>query len=298
MGTWDSKALGLWHDSATPVTANNLQGMDFLISKTGSNFILGDCNVAYSMKIPFGLFFEANPEFYDQCPINDFNRWPSLAVDPTIKMLDSYIMTGSMKRAIHFIIMDCSKNINSYGKTITSSWIVTTGRRLLDLMWQRYKLPTFVYMNQNPVVTAEDPISKEQINLFLDDNGEGLSTYTKALLDADGYPADGTKPKLPYDGGKLWGFWLYNPVSSGIKTIYGKDKSGLYADLNYVAPTTTTTNTTGTSASSTNTTTPSTTTTSVDLVPLMTKLDTMSAKLDDISAKVEADFNYLTTHLK
>lgn len=283
MSQWSSRAIGLWHDSKDPLSATSLQGMDFLLAKIGANFVQGHCNLAYNAKIPFGLFFEADPELYGLCPIGDFNRWPDITGDPTIKMLDSYIMSGTMKRAIHFIVIDCSKTINSYGKTITPMWIVKTGERLISLIWQKYKLPVYLYMNQNPVVSAAtDPAGKEALNLFLNSNGDGLSVFSKPAIGVDGYPADGTRPVLAYDGGKPWGFWLYNPVTVGIKTLYNKDKTGLYADLNYTSS--------GTSV-------PVTPPTGGSTVTPPTG-GTVTADLSEVNAKLDAIYTYLTTHIK
>jgi hypothetical protein len=300
MGIWNTRSRGLWHDSSKGIVApQSLVGKDFLISKIGSNFNTGDCNVAYNAKIPFGLFFEADPALYVNYPLNDTSKFPQ--PDPTLKMLDSYIYMGDgvTKRAIHFIVIDCSKTTDAFGNTFTTMWIVTVGKYLIEAMKKKYKLPVYLYMNKNPFAAAKDEIGQQALAIFCTNYGDGLSTYTKVAVGSDGFPADGTKVVLPYDSGKPWGFWLYNPLTEGMVTINSKDKAGFYSSINYVS-------------SGTPVTPPveppiqppvvvDLSSVEEKLANLETKLlamETQVNKIIDLEQKINLTYDYLTAHIK
>jgi hypothetical protein len=291
MGLWSTRSRGIWHDSSKGViSAQALAGKDYLISKIGANFNTGDCNAAYTAKIPFGLFFEANPALYVQYPISDQTKWPT--PDPTLKMLDSYIYMGdgTTKRAIHFIVIDCSATTDAYGHDYTTMWITTVGRYLIEGMKKKYKLPVYLYMNKNPFAAAKDEMSIQALSIFCTAYGDGLSTYTKATLATDGAPADGTKPVLPYDSGKPWGFWLYNANINGIDVIQSKDRTGFYSSISYTG--------------AGNVTPPPIVppvvppAATVDLSPVLDALSEQDTKILALETKLQLMFDYLQTHIK
>jgi len=291
MGIWSTRSKGIWHDSSKgTISAQALAGKDYLISKVGVNFNTGDCNAAYAAKIPFGLFFESNPGLYIEYPLNDYTKWP--IPDPTMKMLDSYIFMGDLvtKRAIHFIVIDCSATTNGYGRDFTTMWITATGKYLIEMMKKRYKLPVYLYMNKNPFAAAKDEMSIQALSTFCTTYGDGLSTYTKVAVGADGFPADGTKISLPYDSGKPWGFWLYNFGLNGADTIQNKDKAGFYTSIAYKSS--------GSPIEPPPVVVVPPVVATVDFSPVLDVLAEQDTKILALETKLQAMFDYLQTHIK
>lgn len=230
MSQWSGNARG-WYveEKHGVVDPFDLYEYDFLVSKNWSGF---DKNVqaAYDAGKPILLFYANDPELYVDM---NLGSWPEPDNDPQIKELDRMLkMASGAMRKVHGIILDCSKVRMSNGKNLTATWIAEHGKHMVDMIWQRYKLPIWMYMNADPLAVWPD--SQEIIGWI---DSIGVSTVSK-VDEAGGFPADGTKPTLPYHGENGWGFWLYS-VAGDWKFLYNGDAASLYKMLNFTPKDTT-----------------------------------------------------------
>ncbi len=236
MSVWSDKARLLYVDGEQLTTVDELSQYDGLIAKIGSKFT-ANVQVAYDASKPIILFVE-NKIFKN--PHVDFgineNVWLDenheiLIIDPEIG-LDRYIYTNGIKRKIHGIMLDCSGTYTSDTKEpLTSTWIVKRAKWMLNMIYKRYKLPVYMYMNSDPVNMFTGVKREEIYSLIIE---FGVSTVSKALLLENGYPSDSDRPKLPYDDTSKvrWYFWLYN-FTNGWKFLYNGTKEYLYDELGY-----------------------------------------------------------------
>lgn len=217
-----AKAKGLWVDGDK--LAGSLVGYDFLIAKHGAQFH-NNVQKAYDAKIPCLLFYENDPTKIVLWGMNE-NNW---ANDPNI--IDVINDIGS--RAIHGVIVDCSKNKEANGNTLAVQWITRPAQNLISKVYKAKKKPMFVYMGYR-VPEAYSDADKEYIVSFIKAN-EGSSTFYSSTSVVDGYPTD--KPKLAYDdsGSAPCWFWLFRAVSGGIEVVYRYDKAQLYSDLSFTS---------------------------------------------------------------
>jgi hypothetical protein len=231
---WDTRAKGLFVEDKNGVIApEQLDGMDFLIAKTGELFTK-QIQSAYDCKprIPFIMFYENDPEPYLEMGL-DPRKWPVGDADPQIKYLDR--MIGNPKRSIHGIMLSCSKIFHQGTKAFSPAWITQHGQHMLNMIWNRYHIPMYLYMDSNPWAVWKDDVDGiTMLNNFVKTQ---ISTVTFAIEMAGIVPATGQAPKLPADTAK-WYFWLYSVGKNCLRFLYNGNKAMLYDELNFVAPTT------------------------------------------------------------
>lgn len=229
---WEAKARGLYTKNL--ISKSALSGKDFLIAKHGDTFHQ-NVQTAYDVGIPCMLFYENNPEL-----LGDYNLgeqyWPD---DKNIDLQNviNDVMVGGLngaKRAVHAIMIDCSKTVSSTGKTFTAQWLTQTGQNLINKVWKYLRLPVYLYMNMSPVYTYKNNLNDiETLYSFIARN-DGVSTVDWATITSAGYPIDSEKPVLPYDDGQHWQFWFYHVDSSvNIDILHYFDKTALYSEWNY-----------------------------------------------------------------
>ncbi len=229
---WEAKSRGLFTKKV--ITKADLTGRDYLIAKHGDSFHQ-NVQTAYDVGKPCFLFYENNPELLIDLGL-DVNRWPD-DQNQDLQAIINDVMVGGVngsKRAIHGVMIDCSKTITSTGKTLTSQWLTQTGQNLINKVWKYLKLPVYLYMNMNPVNTYKNNLNDiETLYSFISAN-QGISTVDWATISPAGYPIDSERPVLPYDDGQHWLFWFYHVDSSvNIDVLHYFDKTTLYQTLNY-----------------------------------------------------------------
>jgi hypothetical protein len=272
MAIWSGKSRGLWVDGNVLITKEQLVGKDFLIAKRGDKFT-ANVQVAYDSKVPLIFFYENDPELLINSGL-DPESWNDLH-NPCLQEMLKDIYSGTSKRAIHGIMLDCSKVYTTDKKTLTSSWITVTAQHLLNRLWAITKIPSYVYMNTNPIKAHAGSIpDTEMLFRFLATNGESTATF--CTFGADDVPSDICKPALPYDDGKTpWYFWIYGQKNNVLLVQYNGTKTALYTELNYKSGTVTippdpqTPPTTGSSIN-------------VDLTEVNRKLDGITTMLSEI----------------
>jgi hypothetical protein len=229
------------------VTASQLVGRDYLIAKHGDSFH-ANVQTAFDAGVPCLLFYENDPEKLIDCGLNEKN-WPD-DKNADLQAIIKDVMVGGVqgtRRAIHGIMIDCSKVVQSNGKILTAQWIAQSGNHLMNRVWSLLKIPVYLYMNMNPINQyKDDAVSTETLRQFIGRWG-GVSTVDWAQVGADGYPVADERPLLPYDDGQPWKFWFYhvdsNPSTgsgTNIDVLYQWDKVRLYGkdELGYQAPAT------------------------------------------------------------
>jgi hypothetical protein len=229
---WEAKAKGLYTNNL--ITKADLSGKDYLIAKHGTSFHT-NVQTAYDVGIPCILFYENNPELLVDNGLN-VNNWPDNQNEDLQNVINDVMVGGvnGVKRAIHGIMIDCSKTISSTGKTFTVQWLTQTGQNLINKAWKYLKLPVYLYMNMSPVYTYKNSLNDiETLYSYIAAN-QGISTVDWATITSTGYPIDSEKPVLPYDDGQPWIFWFYHVNSAvNIDVLHYHDKATLYSSLNY-----------------------------------------------------------------
>jgi len=231
---WESKSRGLFTKKV--ITQADLNGRDYLIAKHGDSFHQ-NVQTAYDAGKPCLLFYENNPELLVDLGL-DVNRWPD-DKNQDLQAIINDVMVGGVngsKRAIHGVMIDCSKTITSTGKTLTVQWLTQTGQNLINKVWKYLKLPVYLYMNMTPVHTYKNNLNDiETLYSFISAN-QGISTVDWATISPAGFPIASERPILPYDDGQHWMFWFYHVDSAvNIDVLHYFDKTTLYQSLNYSA---------------------------------------------------------------
>lgn len=197
---------------------------------------------AYDLNIPCIGVFRCDPEIYGQYTEGLHTElYPQGESDVQMKMLKEQLFCNGKRRIVHAVMVDCSKYVESDGKTIiTGNWIKAIGQFIMDQIWKTWKIPVWFFISKeardsNPSVL--DPWIKSL---------EAISTRTPAthLTGIDGFPlpANDQKPNTYVDG-TTWAFWRYgnwtseaitdvNPVSVPA-FIYNGLPSGLYDVLGF-----------------------------------------------------------------
>lgn len=208
---------------------SEIKGQDFLITKLENTCSKEDenifnthwCNLAYSLNIPFIIFYEWRMQEYMDMGLDSAkNLAPEK--DVNFQILDRIIQPF---RAIHGIIVSVTDT------KYTPVWLVNMAQRALDICWSRYRKPIYLYIDRNPYNEAEqlhDLNGMAQITTFINKQ-EGIC--------APDFNINAKKPFLPFDY-KKWFFWLYRLNSiNGKKYIdvkYNGSASELYSDLSFI----------------------------------------------------------------
>ncbi len=221
MSQWGGNARGIyWRKDKSYYAPKQY---DFVIAEASKDFP-ATIQDAYDTGKPILLFYANNPELYVDM---NLGAWPEPDNDPQIKEIDRMLkMANGAMRKVHGIILDCSKVRMSNGKNLTDVWIAEHGKHMVEIIWKRYHLPVWMYMNGDPLKAW--PNSQHIIGLI---ENWGLSTVSIAE-EVDGYPINGSKPNLPYSGKNGWDFWLYS-VGDDWKFLYNGDVASLYKILNF-----------------------------------------------------------------
>jgi len=233
---WNNNAKGIFvEDKDGDFDPNILDGKDFLIAKTGEQF--GNSVQKAFDKNKILLLFKEN--LMGKHDVNyGWNNLPSPNVYWQFKELDQMIYIGDpankLKRAIHGIILDCSKLDNDEDGFMNPSWIVYQSEYMLKNIWERYQIPVYLYMNTTSINywKEKDPEGVEGIYAFI--KRHGVSTVSICQSEND-IPVDGTRPILPYDDSSIrWDFWLYSLCQSKLYLfLYNGDRKKMAEDFNY-----------------------------------------------------------------
>lgn len=233
---WEAKARGLFTKKL--ISQADLVNRDFLIAKHGDSFHQ-NVQTAYDLGKPCLLFYENNPELLVPYGLDE-SKWPD-DQNEDLQAIINDVMVGGVngtKRAIHGVMIDCSKTITSDGKTLTVQWLTQTGQNLINKVWKYLRLPVYLYMNMSPVYTYKSRLNDiETLYGFIAAN-QGISTVDWATITPQGFPIDSERPVLPYDDGQPWQFWFFHVDNNvNIDVLHYFDKATLYKTLNYSAST-------------------------------------------------------------
>jgi len=228
---WNNKAKGVYTDIDEPITVEDLQGQDFLVSHTGITFT-DNIQIAHDCGIPFFAFV---PQMLGKFQINFGSnpaKWP-VDDDTLVKHLDKYIRSGTVNRTVHGIIIDCSNVLDEDDGVITAWWITKHGEFIFNAIKERYGIKVYLYMNHTPMALARDNITDTQLLIdFMSKFGICTVDQAKTL---NGFPIDTEKVDLPYDDSSIikWYLWLYDLYEEPWKFLYNGDKAQLYEDLKF-----------------------------------------------------------------
>lgn len=230
MTEWTGNARGV-HFSGNE-KATDLSQYDFVVSEIGDMFT-SNVQVAHDAGIPILLFA---PSMLDKSRVDmgpDIVDWKAHA-QPIVKELDKYILVNGIKRVISGIIIDCSATDNGEGKLLTSWWISQYSDWLLDVIYKKYEIPVYLYMNSSPMKSANTEGAQMINNLLYE---WGICTVSRAAIKS-GFPVPNSKPSLPpkVDESYVhWWFWLYGMIGETGLWLYNGDKTALYNDLSFKA---------------------------------------------------------------
>lgn len=228
MGTYSTRAKGLWVDANDEVTVADLAAYDFLIAKVGPKF---HANVqhAYDAKKPLIMFYVFRPEIWAGTSLA-YSKWPA---DQNVCLNEcrQWIMSGSSQRAIHGIMVDGSEFANKQDVF----WLTMPLRNFMEVLWNEFKLPNYLFMNRVPITTFSGSQAGKEALYGLANDMDGISTTTWASVDVNNIPLDSAKPVMDYNNSKTW-FWLYKIMGNRILCNYLMgNKAQLYSDLSYTA---------------------------------------------------------------
>ena len=223
---WSDNALGLFSQSYVYPAA--LADYDFLIAEIGESFT-ANVQSAYDAKIPCILFAPNKVlKWHVDFGLNNPN-WPTAEQEPLIKDLDRYIMMGDVKREIHGIMLDCEYVTDEFKSPLTVNWWYERAKWMLDMIWNRYRLPIYLYMNKDPVTEYNVQPDIELVYKLCADYGVSVVDFV-----AEGFPSNSRQPWRPYVGPDYpWYFWLYAWTPG--RFIYNGTVEELYAALEYEA---------------------------------------------------------------
>jgi hypothetical protein len=268
MGTYDTRAKGIWVDGNDEITAAELADYDFLIAKVGDKFHANVQN-AYDADIPLIMFYQFRPEIWLGSVLSE-TAWPA---DQNLCLTEcrQWIMSGGTKRAIHGVMIDCSEPMPQ--NQTDAVWLTRPAKKFIGDLYAEFRLPNYLYLNRNPInLFGKTQTGKDTLFGFVASQ-DGMSTNTFVSVTSAGLPIDTAKPMTDYNNTKTW-FWLYRIFGKRILSLYLQGtKQALYADLGFVS-------------NSSNPEIPV-----PPVVPGTTNLTVVNAKLDAI-------YNYLTTHIK
>lgn len=231
---YDNYAKVLYMDeNSIGVTAEMIKAYDLVIAKgvIGESivpkFITDDLNLAYAADKPVMMFVESHTDIYVS-----WVTLPILESDPQWKYIkQAMYMANGTRRWIHGVMINCSQ-VNERGTNITipDTWIAKVADYMLDLVAKFSGLPTFLYMDRNPINAW--PGSAHIVGLI---DRRGISTYSAVSNLVNGVPTSEVKPNLAYWGQKDWSVWLYkwNADTKTISGIYRGTKEALYAQLKF-----------------------------------------------------------------
>jgi len=227
---WSKSAVGLY--TYDTLTQDDIEGYDFIISETGDCFT-DNVQTAYDAEIPC-ILFESHVilKWHVDFGINKDN-WPTPDQEQLIRLLDTYIMMGDVKRAVHGIMLNCQYVTDEQGNPLTVTWWVERCRHMLNMIYARYQLPIYLYMNKDPINTYNTGEAKESVFKLCKDFGVSVVDFASALT-VDEFPLDTDNPWQPFVGADYpWYFWLFD--NSPLRFLYNGTQEQLYAALDYEA---------------------------------------------------------------
>lgn len=252
---YKNNARGIFLDDRhTNVSAASLKGnVNFIVAYAGygnsyAKMFPTHVQTAYDIGVPCIAYFKNNPELYLDCGLS-VSRWPRPDVEGEtewqIQIIDRMLFIGDARnrilRKVQGFILDCSKVRTTNNNNLTPSWIAQHGQHMLGMIWERYRLPNYMFITSEPFnVWPGD----QELIMFLKNNG--ISTVSNVATISSGgllpVPADTAVMTPPYrDSSIPWYFWQYSTIDlGGITTplfLYNGYPSKLYDELGYVAPT-------------------------------------------------------------
>jgi hypothetical protein len=222
MSIFEGKSIGIGlSDNHVNVDISKFQKIDFVIVDAGTGSIASELssnhiNDAYKLNAICIIKFNCDPELY----WGYTDILPEVDKDQQIKVLDNVIYyNGSVspynKRMVHGIMIDCSKYLQVDNKIITDYWVQKIGQDLIDKVWNRYKLPVYLYITPDTVNTLVGQFGSATISAWL--KNWNICTWTTATPEntatVNGDPAkleipgDEDKPNITYAKG--WDMWKY-----------------------------------------------------------------------------------------
>ncbi len=204
MGVWNDKPHGLGLDARhARVDVNQFRGKaDFIIGYMGTGSQMearftDHIQQAYDAGIPMLGLYRLDPELYYDMGIN-LARWPQGIDDPQMKIIERQLVSGTVRRVVHGLILDCTKYMNVDGRTqATDNWVKAVARHMLAQVWDRYKLPVWLYVTMRLVNAYE---GSDILPVYLYGQGEICSwknAYTPAA--GDPQPANWSNFPVPAD---------------------------------------------------------------------------------------------------
>lgn len=230
---WKKCARGVFLDGDQAGSVEKLKPYGVLIAKLGSAFN-ANVQTAYECGRPVVVFAEHQIlKWHVECGL-DKAKWPLPAQEPLIQAIDHAILSGGAKIAVHGIMLDCSSTKNELGETLTSTWYTERTDWMLNMVYKRYGLPIYLYMNKNPINTYKGQAGEQGVIQLMAKHGVCTVSLVSNL--DDGYPFPLVYPSLPYNDTSLvrWNFWLYD-LTEDWRFLYNGSLAELYKELNYVA---------------------------------------------------------------
>lgn len=211
--------------------AQNLIDYDYVVAEIGEQFT-NNIQAAYNAHKPIILFAPSGlcKAVVDQGP--DIVDW-KIGNQPVIPLLDKYVYSNGVKRAIHGIMLDCSATVDADGHKLNTWWVTKYSDWLLKKVYERYKLPVYLCMNSTPAKEATVDGKQMIINLLRE---WGVCSVSPSYT-VNGYPVALAKPTLPVDDpGIKWYTWLYHTGGKPWLWLYNGNADALYTALNFTAP--------------------------------------------------------------
>ena len=226
----DMRARGLFSNSNQAVpTAAELTGKSALIIKADSAALANfgaKVQAAADAGIAAGMFWEADLWFYPDQGFSpsDKTKWTPAANDAQFKLMDRFVNNHTLQ----FAMVDLTVTTRA-GKQLDAVWLEASGQHILDTMAKRYpKLKKiYLYINKATVeqYTAGD---KDRIGAFIYNN---LERFPLAFPDLETSVASGLRPKMPWDNGNMWHWWL---AANPLVFIYAWSQAALYANIGFI----------------------------------------------------------------
>jgi hypothetical protein len=230
----DTRARAKFSDSNDPVpTASQLSGMSALIIKADTaalNNFAPKVQAAADAGIAAGMFWEAEMFFYPDQGFSpsDKAKWTPAANDPQFKLMDRFVNN----HAVQFAIVDFAVTSRMEGNTekyLDGIWLFASGQHILDVMKVRYpKLKKIYLYIKKDTIEQYSGSAKDAVVQFVMGNKD---KFPLAFLDFETTPASGLRPKLPWDDGNQWHWWL---AANPFVFIYAWNQVSLYSNIGFI----------------------------------------------------------------
>ena len=221
---WENNARVLWHNGKEVLKVEQLEKMDAVISKWNEETTHENIQAAYDYGLPFILFVENDPSDLFDCGLKEAN-WPN---DKNASLAGVLAVQGCAVAA--YMISGAKINLNNGNQMPSPTWAALSTENTMVQTKKISGKEVFLYMDGNIFSLFKDDSDLQAVISLVK---KSPTSFPDFFAGSQLFPSEGAFPKLPYDVGQGWAFWLHRSTADGILTIYNGTKEQLYEKIGY-----------------------------------------------------------------